>query len=166
MNKTNSNLQLRDAKGYNTFLSEFKSEIVIKCNNCNQKSLIIIENFDPFIIGKVICKGCGYNTIITKNDSYVICGEDNIIIEFKINTNKSYHYNFVLWYATSFDENLLWAFNMEHLRFLKEFISAKLRERDISSMKNRSLGSRLPKWMTSKNNRSRILKLIEKLEKS
>ncbi len=48
--------------------------------------------------------------------------------------------------------------------FLENHVSAELRNREKSPMRNKSLGSRLPKWMTSKKNRNEILSGIEKLK--
>jgi hypothetical protein len=39
-----------------------------------------------------------------------------------------------------------------------------LRERNDVEYSNKSLGSRLPKWMTSKKNREEVLKAIDKLK--
>ncbi len=60
---------------------------------------------------------------------------------------------------------LLWAYNYKHLDFIENHIKAELRTRENSAIKNRSLGSRLPKWMSSKKNRKELLKGIEKLKK-
>jgi len=48
--------------------------------------------------------------------------------------------------------------------FLKNHISASLRETDISEKQNNSIGSRLPKWMSAAKNRNAILKAISFLE--
>ncbi len=63
-----------------------------------------------------------------------------------------------------FEDNTLWAYNVEHLDFLAEHIGAKLRERNGQELLNGSIGSRLPKWMTSKKNREALLKKITELK--
>jgi hypothetical protein len=57
----------------------------------------------------------------------------------------------------------LWAYNLGHLDFIEAFVTAELRERqpdDRYGWSNRSLFSRLPKWMQSAKNREQILKAI------
>ena len=69
-----------------------------------------------------------------------------------------------LWLKSDCGENTLWAYNYEHLDFLERHVEAKLRERNIESIENKSLGSRLPKWITSKKNRELVLKTIKQLK--
>lgn len=90
----------------------------------------------------------------------------------KINTGRLYviggavdpFFRLPLWPVTSLDSEILWAYNVEHLQFLAAHIQSKLRERNLDNMSNRSLGSRLPKWMTSKKNREMVLKKIGELQ--
>ncbi len=59
--------------------------------------------------------------------------------------------------------HVLWAWNQEHLSFLKGFVSATLREREPN--RNGSLASRLPVWMTSAKNRDAVVAAIDALER-
>lgn len=68
-----------------------------------------------------------------------------------------------LWLQIPIDANILWAYNHEHLSFLKNYVGAKLREEDIVS--KYSLRQKLPNFIKLAKNRERILKAIEKLEK-
>ncbi len=56
----------------------------------------------------------------------------------------------------------LWAYNGEHLRALKEYVAAELRE-DIGL--HWSMFGRLPRWMSARKNRGAVLGCIERLEK-
>ncbi len=51
-----------------------------------------------------------------------------------------------------------------YIEFLKLHIEAKLRERNGQELANKSLGSRLPKWMNSKKNREPLLKSLTELQ--
>jgi hypothetical protein len=62
-----------------------------------------------------------------------------------------------------FSGELLWAYNREHLDFLEQHVAAKLRERNGFNFNVKSIGARLPKWMTAANNREAVLKTMEKL---
>lgn len=58
---------------------------------------------------------------------------------------------------------ILWAYNECHLRFLKEYVGALLREREPN--KNSSLASRLPSWMKQAKHRDEVLRGIARLER-
>lgn len=76
------------------------------------------------------------------------------------------YFKLPLWLTTEVDGHLLWAYNHDHLAFLEQHIRATLRERTGPEYKNRSLGSRLPKWMSSAKNRGSILKAIARLQEN
>ncbi|GAC1384181.1 MAG: hypothetical protein NVSMB45_12100 [Ginsengibacter sp.] len=61
------------------------------------------------------------------------------------------------------DNNILWAYNYDHLDYLKTYVSAKLRE-EHAVTKN-SMTQKLPDFIKLAKNRERILKAIERLEK-
>lgn len=67
-----------------------------------------------------------------------------------------------LWFTAPFKGEVVWAYNVEHLRFLREFVGADLRERVPN--RNSSLASRLPPWMKSAKNRVALLSIIDNLE--
>jgi hypothetical protein len=69
-----------------------------------------------------------------------------------------------LWLQTDFSGNTLWAYNLEHLDFLARHIGANLRERNGFQFNVRSIGARLPRWMSAAHNRDALLKTIEKIK--
>ncbi|HEU0051767.1 MAG TPA: hypothetical protein VFQ39_01275, partial [Longimicrobium sp.] len=66
-----------------------------------------------------------------------------------------------LWLRTSCRGNLLWAYNAPHLDFLERWVGATLRHRAPNA--NRSLASRLPRWMTAANARDDVLGCLRAL---
>jgi hypothetical protein len=56
----------------------------------------------------------------------------------------------------------LWAFNAEHLAYLKEYLQADLRERRVT--RNASVASRLPGWLKSAKHRDGAVRAAEHLE--
>lgn len=60
--------------------------------------------------------------------------------------------------------NILYAVNLDHLKFIKDYVESDLRER-IPNI-NKSLASRLPQWIKDKKNKKEILGCIEKLYNS
>jgi hypothetical protein len=67
-----------------------------------------------------------------------------------------------LWLRAPFRSHVLWAYNAEHLRFLREYVAADLRERVPTQ--NGSMASRLPKWIKSARHRGDLLSAITRLE--
>lgn len=92
---------------------------------CNEKG--ILKKFDKCF--KFTCLHCGYNKMYSNS------------------LNNSVH---KLWLRIELNDIELWAYNLELLAFLKNHISAGLKERTLENISNKSIGSRLPKWMTSK----------------
>jgi hypothetical protein len=68
-----------------------------------------------------------------------------------------------LWFVEPVKGHELWAYNREHLAFIKRVVTAELREQ--AQNQNSALSNRLPKWMLAKKNRTEILKAIDRLEK-
>ena len=79
-------------------------------------------------------------------------------------------FGYPVWLQSDCCGETLYALNYEHLQFLEDYVSAKIRERGIENKeefyyRNRTLESRLPQWIKSAKNRERILKTIENLKK-
>ena len=68
-----------------------------------------------------------------------------------------------LWLTETVGSNVFWAYNYEHLAHLKQFVSAKLREK--SNDPRLSYTEKLPAFITTAKNRDRILKAISRLER-
>jgi hypothetical protein len=73
------------------------------------------------------------------------------------------YFGLPLWLKVPFDQYILWAYNFEHLTYLKEYVAAKLRETTRGG--KHSLAWKLPNFIKIAKNRDRILKYIERLEK-
>ena len=148
-------------KGYEVELSEFRFQFIIHCPKCNNKTTLTNNTISSYIEGKIVCPTCGFNKKLGGNSSYAISTVDGRIIESKAVMENPKGLKFILWYSTNFKGNSFWAYNEEHLNFLYDFVNAKHRDRSLENLKNRSIGSRLPKWITSSENRKEISKLIE-----
>ena len=71
-----------------------------------------------------------------------------------------------LWLQTPSCGHTLWAYNAEHVDYLDQLISAKLRERSPHQQWGRSntaLDSRLPRWMLSASNREKVSRDLHRL---
>lgn len=67
-----------------------------------------------------------------------------------------------LWLQTTVDNHVFWAYNYEHLAYLKQYVSAKLREAPEGG--KYSLVWKLPTFVKTAKNRGKILKAIKRLE--
>lgn len=145
---------IRIKNSYDTFLGEFKNEILLECNICN--SISTLKN------KKIVCTKCGFNKNLD-NENYIITLHNGEDLESQFYNNSNSKNVVKLWFSADCCNQVLWAYNRKHLLFLKEHVEATLRERNGDEYCNKSIGSRLPKWILSKKNRENILKTIDKL---
>ncbi|WP_417857612.1 hypothetical protein [Xanthomarina gelatinilytica] len=68
-----------------------------------------------------------------------------------------------LWLQVNFKSHFLWIYNLEHLKYLKEYVASKLRE--DNDRHKYSMITNLPQWIKSAKNRDAILKKLNILEK-
>jgi hypothetical protein len=160
-------MEERTKHTYRTNLYAFAKEVLVVCPQCDAKALVRAEGFDspaPEIReAKVTCAACGFNKTLEnlskKADSKQKRG--NILI-FGSPVDPFFH--LPVWLQADFSGEVLWAYNLEHLDFLAAHVGAKLRERNGFRFQVRSIGARLPRWMTSAANREAVLRAIEKLK--
>jgi MinD superfamily P-loop ATPase len=151
---------------YRTHLYEFARDILVVCPQCDGQALVKTGNFfsKEFEIDevKVVCSGCGFNKVM-QNVSKLRDDKQKkgSILKFGAPIDPFFH--LPVWLQMEFSGELLWAYNREHLDFLEQHVAAKLRERNGFNFNVKSIGARLPKWMTAANNREAVLKTMEKL---
>lgn len=144
----------RSKSGYDKFLSEFTNLIYVICPTCHQRAVV---ETPQIALGthRVTCSHCGFSRA---TNAFQFSRISRVTIA-------DPYFSLPLWLTTQCGDNQLWAYNYEHLRFLREHVGSQLRERNGLAMRNQSLGSRLPKWMLTKKHRESVLKSIEYLEK-
>lgn len=160
-------MENRTKHTYRSDLYSFLHKVLVVCPVCKEKATVFGEDFtgkSPVIKKvKVVCTKCGFNKtledISKKKDPKQNKG--NVII---LGAPVDPYFHLPLWVQSVFESNILWAYNDDHLQFLEDHVSAKLRERNGFPYQVRSVGARLPRWMTSSHNRESILKLIKKLK--
>lgn len=161
----------RTKDGYQKQVYDFIKDIYVVCPSCGGQALIKAPEFSAGKKNeheiKLVCTKCGHNKhLAEKPDSILYSSPYNAITGKYVIIGGAIdpYFHLPLWLTMNCCNNLLWAYNYEHLDFLKVHVQAKLRERNILEMSNKSLGSRLPKWMTSKKNREAILKGFTQLQ--
>ena len=114
-------------------LEKKEEKITVTCANCQD-----VQVYEPkYMEYRVLSQGFGL-------------GKDNF-------------FGCELWLQTDFRGNLFWANNAEHLAYLKNYIQAKIRERNNRS--GFTLVEKLPSFIKSAKNREALLAEIIKLEK-
>jgi hypothetical protein len=68
-----------------------------------------------------------------------------------------------LWLTAEFRGHTVWAFNVDHLQALRDFVAADLRERVPTSGAAMSMLEKLPGWMTSAKNRDDVVAALDRL---
>ena len=119
----------------------------------------------------VSCPNCSQCATMTRADKRFICahcGRTKTGIYWDIIGPDSGTLGLSLYLQTDCCGHKLWAFNAEHLRFLRDYVSAdhRVHARDEHGWSNRSLANRLPKWMSSAKNRANVLRAIDRLAAS
>lgn len=161
----------RSKGGYNKQVYDFLKDILVTCPSCSRQAFVKASD-SPFI-GideneiRVTCAHCGYNKRLEEKPGFILSSSSGKTIRGRhliVGGAIDPYFHLPLWLKVECCNNILWAYNIEHLDFLQRHIEAKLRERNTEGIENKSLGSRLPRWMTSAKNRTTILQSIAQLK--
>lgn len=79
-----------------------------------------------------------------------------------------WYFGLPLWLQTPCCGSTLWALNRRHLDFLERYVTAqqraKIRVPVVGTVRNRSMASRLPRWMKSAKNREAVTRGLIRLK--
>ncbi len=135
---------------------EFGDEFLIICPRCSGKARIFCieigsEKLNELLFAprKLICSNCVYRDEWNGG-------------QISIGASFDWYFRLPLWLQISCCGKTFWAYNQKHLEFIENYVAAKIRTRKPNI--NKSLASRLPKWIKSAKNREEILKAIVKLK--
>jgi hypothetical protein len=146
------NLRRSNRGGGEDWAGMAKAVVKQKCGWCGQRISRVLRRTGPHPDkAKVCCPSCSHWNYIAVRWLPDPEGEPY-----------DPHFGFKLWLQTRCSGEILWAYNGKHLAFLRDYVSALLRERKLNA--NGSLASRLLKWIKRAENRSAILRAIERLE--
>jgi transcription elongation factor Elf1 len=150
---------------------------VFNCNNCGSSKESKDEWFGYYqgFVGRG-CSFCGSHVAFTSRptkqpfqSTLIKCDVCKNEREYSINWYRfkedkptDPYFGLELWLQTEVKGNVLWVYNIDHLNYLKEYVSAKLREDD--GRHKYSMISNLPQWIKSSKNRDIILRKLSKLE--
>jgi len=142
-------------------IGDFTGEILVRCPNCGgcaRTFRIDPTMTDWFAPRRLVCTSCGRTKDWSKRE-----------------TTRQWHgeprddyFELPLWLQAPCAAETLWAYNREHLELIESFVASKHRERTRDpdlGWRNKSLSSRLPKWIQSSKNRAAILHAIGLLKR-
>ncbi|MFV9482250.1 hypothetical protein ACNI3T_00355 [Christiangramia sp. ASW11-125] len=134
-------------------LIRYRLELKRNCSKCGadiQKSIPNLKKKKKTV--SVSCENCGNTEIYEpRNIKYTMIFNDQIGAKDPI-------FGVSLWLQENLKGNIFWAYNFDHLEYLRNYISADLRERE-----GMTLSAKLPKFIKDKKNRTKLLKLIDKM---
>lgn len=134
-------------------LTDFNKEVWVHCPVCNKQAIALILSEKKE--ARLQCSHCGFN----KTNSQCIADEEGKSVEIHLPAHAYFDAN--LWFTSPFKSEVFWALNPQHLNYLEEYISAKLREHKERS--HFTLLEKLPRFYHESKNRNELLKLIAKL---
>jgi len=150
------------------YLSDFINEIDVACPHCAAHALVTSDKNNRANT-RFSCAACGKSKQWAGQPGVIQTAGPNMQQTQAIALGIPFdcYFKYPLWYQIEFKANTFFAYNLVHLKFLKDYIQDPLRKRkeDEWGWRNASLQSRLPKWILSAGNRQDLLKKIAALEK-
>ncbi len=134
-------------------LQDFYKKVEVECPKCQKKA--VAERRDEEKLAILSCSHCGHSE---KASMEVAFGKTTGTVLISADE----YFNCSLWYISEFKNEVFWALNLEHLKYLEDYIGAKLREHKDRT--HFTLLEKLPKFYHEKKNREALLKLISKLK--
>lgn len=137
--------------------SDFLSLISVQCPQCHQCASVKPKadtQAGLFSPRRLSCLSCG----LTKdwNGRQIGGGSSSVPTD--------WYFHLPLWLQASCCGEILWAYNRDHLDFRDNSVQATLREglpeQATAFFRNKTVASRLPKWIKKAKNRQKILKKI------
>ncbi|WP_139920548.1 hypothetical protein [Hymenobacter sp. DG01] len=149
-------------------LAEFMTEISVECPRCGSKAQVT-SSYSNIWEASFLCHGCLFHRIWDGDANSFVTAHSNYEQYEGILTGPPVDsfFRYPLWYQTGYKGEVLYAYNLAHLAWLKQFLGAGLRERTQTpyGWSNQSLQNRLPHWMLAAKNRDSIIRKIMALEK-
>ena len=136
----------------------FKLTVKRNCDNCGKFFEKSLQDYKEKIDSiQLACPGCGIQRSYKPNiEEYKLLYESRGDAVDPI-------FGLPLWLQASLKENLFWAYNKEHLNDIKNYVKAKLRERQTANYT--TMVEKLPGFIKDSKNRNLLLKIIDRLER-
>ncbi|MEM6292567.1 MAG: hypothetical protein AAGA54_14940 [Myxococcota bacterium] len=161
---------MREATGTRpTYLWDLAEAFLVHCPQCDEMGVVQARSENRLVAARLTCSSCGYARAWRPTAVGVVCHPghhefpEGVVV---VGKGVDWYFHAPLWLETSCCGERLWAYNVSHLRWLRRYIAASLRPaaRSEEGWANRSLGSRLPRWMKLAKNRDAVLRALGTLE--
>ncbi|MCG8968872.1 hypothetical protein JRC61_24880 [Streptomyces sp. CL12-4] len=146
---------------------DFIGLILVRCPGCDKAARIVPASEASGCGGRIlfrprrlICRGCGL--------SRQWSGHIAVLPTSTAHPATDPYFGRPLWLQTPTRHGWLWAYNLEHLDFIRRLVQAPLRERAPwhgSGLKT-SLVTYLPTWIKRAKNRDEILRAVGRIHHS
>jgi hypothetical protein len=150
----------------------FGDRFLVRCPRCSRRAAITQRDasrhalFDPRML---VCNHCGLvrdwtdhlpGEVFIRNGEW--CQRPDRKKGISIGGPFDWYFGLPLWLQTPCCGHILWAYNAEHLSFLRRYVSAELRV--SRTTRNKTLANSLPTWMKTAKHRDEVLKGLDRLE--
>lgn len=165
---------MESVNAYSVQNSDFIERIDVLCPKCQKKALVIgaMANASRDEIEERVrfsCSSCGYAIRLANTPKVLFYqnsrGKAVYGRVLRMNAPIDPFFGFSVWYQMDTVHGLIWAYNEQHLEVIERHIKDQHRRRSGILYMNRSIGSRLPKGVSSSKNRDYLLKLIQRAKK-
>ena len=142
-------------------IESFLDKILVICPRCELCAEITpanSQNSSIFAPRQLVCVHCGISKEWSGNAIRIGNYSDPPVDSY---------FDLPLFLAEPCCGHTLWAYNLRQLNVIEDYVSAALRQHEKSEKygwNNRSIVSRLPRWIISAKNRDMVLKAIAKLK--
>lgn len=141
-------------------LSSFVGSIVVVCPRCNGMAQVVRQPGAPqgahrlFGPRRLVCSSCGHSRN-HEGQSAGFPGNSRAAVTDPF-------FGVPLWLQIPTRHGVLWAYNLEHLRYIERFVAADIRERASfhDSGQKMTLVAKLPAWLKHARNREENLRNI------
>lgn len=135
---------------------EATASVRVKCRECHQLLARTAPWKGPWKKLRMKCEHCG--DVCEYEASISVTSRSHGLVTDRF-------FGLPLWLQTSFRDELLWAFNYEHLQLLHDYVAADLRERSPSAHRHYSVVNKLPEFIKKAKNRKAILACLNEMSK-
>ena len=131
-------------------LTNFENEVWVVCPSCEKQTIATINEARKQ--ARLLCTHCGKNKTAPTMHTYK---KDKTL---EVKQAAHLFFDAKLWFSALFKGEVFWAYNPEHLNYLEQYITAKIREHKDRT--HFTLLEKLPKFYHEAKNREALLKLI------
>jgi len=138
---------------------DFLRRYTVVCPACGDAARVTAKENEPFILfapRRLTCAACGFMKEWAERSLTYPSPEKAV----------DWYFRVPFYFQKPCAGHRLWVANAEHLAFLRSYVAAKhrSRKRGAHGWKNKSLASRIPRWIAESKNRTLVLSALDELE--